>query len=79
MSKSGLKIPAEFRNAAPEERIAFVQMLWDEIAQDPDSIPVTDEHKAILDDRLRAYEEDGHPGESWPVVRDRILADLRTR
>jgi putative addiction module component (TIGR02574 family) len=74
-----MKIPPEFENATPDERIAFVQMLWDEIARNPGSVPLSDEHKAVLRERLRAYEEDGDSGEPWGVVRDRILADLRSR
>jgi putative addiction module component (TIGR02574 family) len=79
MSSSTMKIPPTFQDASLEERIEFVQMLWDEIARNPDSVPVTDEHRAILDERLRAYEEDRDSGEPWGVGRDRILADLRSR
>lgn len=74
-----MKIPPEFRDATSNERIEFVQRLWDEIAQDPDSVPITDEQKAILDERLRAYEQDQDPGEPWAEVRDRILTNLRSR
>ena len=74
-----MKIPPAFEDATLEERIEFVQMLWDEIARNPGSVPVTDEHRAILDERLRAYERDQDSGEPWGVVRDRILADLRSR
>lgn len=74
-----MRIPPEFQEATPDERIEFVQMLWDEIARNPNAVPVTDEHRAILDERLRAYEADRDSGESWGVVRDRILADLRSR
>lgn len=73
-----MRIPAEFQDASPAERIDFVQRLWDEIAQNPDSVPVTDEQRRILDERLRAYESDQDPGEPWAAVRDRILADIRS-
>jgi len=72
-----MRIPPEFENATPVERIEFVQMLWDEIARNPESVPVTEEHKAVLRERLHAYDEDA--GEPWGVVRDRLLADLRSR
>ena len=49
-----MKIPSELRDATSDERIEFVQRLWDEIAQSPDSVPITDEQKVILDQRLRA-------------------------
>ena len=79
MSESTMKIPTEFREATPDERIAFVQMLWDEIARDPHAVPITDAHKVILDERLQAYETRQDSGETWETARDRILADLRTR
>ena len=74
-----MRIPPEFQDATADERIEFVQMLWDEIARTPDSVPVADEHKTILDERLRACEEAPDSVEPWGVVRDRILADLRSR
>lgn len=79
MSESNMKIPPEFRDATPDERIDFVQTLWDEIARNPESVPVTEEHKATLEKRLQAYDEDQDRGEPWSVVRDRILANLRAR
>ncbi|MEQ8484207.1 MAG: addiction module protein [Pseudomonadales bacterium] len=79
MSNSTMKIPPPFQDASLEERIEFVQMLWDEIARNADSVPVIDEHRAILDERIRTDEEDRNSGEPWGVVRDRILADLRSR
>ncbi|MEQ9005130.1 MAG: addiction module protein [Pseudomonadales bacterium] len=60
-----MKIPPAFQDASLEERIEFVQMLWDEIARNADSVLVTDEHRAILDERIRAYEEDRNSGEPW--------------
>jgi hypothetical protein len=68
MSNSTMKIPPPFQDASLEE-----------IARNADSVPVTDEHRAILDERIRAYEEDRNSGEPWGMARDRILADLRPR
>ncbi len=79
MSSLTTRTPQELRDATPDEYVAFVQMLWDEIAQNPDSVPVPDEHRAVLDERLRAHQENRDPGEPRGVVRDRILADLRSR
>lgn len=49
MSNTKLSIPPEFDEAPKEQRIAFVQELWDRIAQDPESVPVPESHKRILD------------------------------
>ena len=51
-----------------EERIRIVEDLWDSIAADQKSLPLTAEQKAELDRRLDAYEADGNPG--------RIAADV---
>lgn len=45
-----------------EERIRIVEDLWDSIAADPKSLPLTIEQKAELDRRLDAYQADGNPG-----------------
>lgn len=45
-----------------DERIKLVEELWDSIAADQKTLPLTDEQKAELDRRLDAYEADGNPG-----------------
>ena len=72
-----LPIPPEFDSARSEERIEFVQELWDRIAQNPESVAVPDEHKRILDERLDAYEADPRAGRAWSEVRDELLQKLR--
>ena len=78
MSKSTLKIPPEFEDATTAERIAFVTRLWDKIVESGDEIPVPDHHKAILDQRLRAYRMNPEGGKPWGEVRDELLARLRS-
>jgi putative addiction module component (TIGR02574 family) len=78
MSKSTLRIPPEFGEATTAERIAFVTRLWDEIVESGEEVPVPDHHKAILDERLRAYRANPKPGRPWSEVRDEILSRLRS-
>ena len=56
-----------------EERIRIVEDLWDSIAADQKSLPLTAEQKAELDRRLDAYEADGNSGR---LAADAI-ADMR--
>ncbi|MBI2994239.1 MAG: addiction module protein [Gammaproteobacteria bacterium] len=77
MSTTKLPVPPEFEAASREQRIAFVQELWDRIAQDPEKVPVPDHHKRILDERLEAYRADPDRGRPWPEVREQLLAKLR--
>jgi putative addiction module component (TIGR02574 family) len=75
---ANLKVPPEFDALSSDEQIAFVQELWDRIARDPDRMPIPDEHKRILDERLEAYAANPRSGRPWNEVRDELLAKLRS-
>jgi putative addiction module component (TIGR02574 family) len=55
-----------------EDRIQLVEAIWDSIADDPDSLPVTDAQRAELDRRLAAHVRDPGAGRFWPQVRDEL-------
>ena len=74
---TNLKVPADFDAAPKEQRIAFVQELWDRIAQDPARVPVPVEHQRILEERLREYRANPKAGRPWSEVRDQLLPKLR--
>ncbi len=76
---SGLtsKIPKEFMALSSDERISYVQNLWDFIAATPEQVPIPESHKQILDQRLAAYKADPNTGKSWSQVRDNILKNLQ--
>jgi putative addiction module component (TIGR02574 family) len=65
----------KLRQLPLEERIKLVEDLWDSIAADRDSLPLTPEQRAELDRRLDAYEADKSPGR--PV--DEVIADIRRK
>lgn len=54
------------------ERIRLVEEIWDSIARESEALPLTDEQKAELDQRIAEYEADPEEGEPWEVVRERI-------
>lgn len=72
-----LKIPPEFESASKDERIAYVEALWDRIAQEPDTVPMPERHKQVLDERLDAYRANPQAGRPWSEVRDGLLDKLR--
>jgi putative addiction module component (TIGR02574 family) len=74
---ANLKVPPEFDKAPKEQRIAFVQELWDRIAQDAERLPLPPEHQRILDERLKEYRANPKAGRPWSEVRDQLLAKLR--
>jgi putative addiction module component (TIGR02574 family) len=73
-----LKVPSGFDDASSDERINFVQELWDRIAQNPADVPIPSEHRRVLDERLDAYAAEPRPGRPWPEVRDELLSKLRS-
>ena len=73
-----LKVPTGFDDASEGERIEFVQELWDRIAQNAADVPIPNDHKRILDERLDAYAAEPRLGRPWPEVRDELLSKLRS-
>ena len=71
------KIPKEFKILSSDDRISYVQGLWDFIAETPDQVPIPESHKQVLDQRLAAYETEPNRAEPWSQVRDNILKNLR--
>jgi putative addiction module component (TIGR02574 family) len=58
-----------------DERIRLVEDLWDSIASDQSTLPLTPEQKAELDRRLDAYAVDKNRGR---LAAD-VVADIRRR
>lgn len=69
--------PPGFDDLSVDEKLAYVQSLWDRIATD--ALPVPDWHQRILEERLAAHRAD--PGAARPgeEVRQEILEKLRSR
>ncbi|HEV2765616.1 MAG TPA: addiction module protein [Pyrinomonadaceae bacterium] len=51
------------------ERIQLAQDIWDSVAAVPEAVPLTDEQKQELDQRLRAYAEHPDEGISWDELK----------
>ncbi len=74
---SKLPIPPEFDQASTQERIDFVQDLWDRIAADPENVPIPDEHLRIVDERLRESPTSPEGSLSWDEAKAVLLAGSR--
>ena len=57
------------------EKIQLVEDLWDSIAADQASLPLTAEQRSELDKRLDSYESDGIEGRVASVV----ISDIRKK
>lgn len=57
-------------------RLELIEELWDSIAGDAaaaSQLPLTEDERAMLDERLRAHRADPASGQSWAEVRAEIL------
>jgi len=77
MSGVTSEIPKEFIILSSDDRVSYVQNLWDFIAETPDQVPIPESHKQILDQRLAAYKAEPNRGKPWNQVRDNILKNLQ--
>ena len=56
------------------ERIQLVEDIWDTIAEEADSLELTEDEKRIIDERLDAYHKNPDLGSPWNEVFKRITA-----
>ena len=68
--------PPGFEELSIEEKIDYVQSLWDHIAADADTVPLTEWQRKVLDQRLADFEKDPDSGIPWEEVRDRLRSKL---
>lgn len=54
------------------ERMQLVEAIWDSILASPERLPVTNEQKEVLAERLEKHQLKPTEGSSWQVVRDRL-------
>jgi putative addiction module component (TIGR02574 family) len=72
MAKSIPLPPSGFDDLSVDEKIDYVQSLWDRIALTPEAIPVPDWHREIIDKRLEDLEADPDAGDGWDAVKGRL-------
>jgi len=63
----------EVRKLTVDERIRFVQEVWESIGADDPSTLIDDETRSELDRRLQDYYADPDTGSPWDEVKARIL------
>jgi putative addiction module component (TIGR02574 family) len=65
--------PPGFESLTAEEKIKYVQSLWDYIASEADAAPLPEWQRRMLDERLEDLEKNPDAEVPWPEVRGRIL------
>jgi putative addiction module component (TIGR02574 family) len=61
-----LKLPAE-------ERLRLVELIWESLAAKPSDVPLSDAHRAVIDERIAEHERNPDA----VVSRDEVLAAAR--
>jgi len=70
--------PPGFDELSPDEKLEYIQALWDRFAKHPDEVPVPDWHRRVIAERLAAYRRGEMTTRSWSEVREDPLAPLRS-
>jgi putative addiction module component (TIGR02574 family) len=71
--------PPGFDDLSIDEKIDYLQSLWDRIVATSQSVPVPEWHREILDQRLMDLERDPDSGDTWEVVQERLRRMLNER
>ena len=71
--------PAGFDNLTVEEKLDYVESLWDGIAARPEAVPVPAWHLEVIEQRTNEGQAGPHVGRSWDDFREELRARLRQR
>jgi putative addiction module component (TIGR02574 family) len=71
--------PPGFDELPVEDKVEYVEALWDRIAARPENVPVPEWHQQLVSDRLAEYRNEPKAGRSWRESRDDLLRDLADR
>jgi putative addiction module component (TIGR02574 family) len=71
-------VPPGFDELSVDEKIGYLQSLWDRIAATPQTIPVPDWHREVLDERLKDLETDPGASDSRERVQERLWKKFDT-
>jgi len=70
--------PPGFDELSPDEKLEYIQALWDHFTDHPEDVPVPDWHREVIAERLAAYRRGEMTSRPWSEVREELLARLRT-
>jgi putative addiction module component (TIGR02574 family) len=73
MSQVALIPPPGFDEMSVEEKIDYVQSLWDRITVDESQVPVPNWHRELLNERLADYRANPNEGRPWEEVEADLL------
>jgi putative addiction module component (TIGR02574 family) len=62
----------EILKLSVEERLHLVQTIWDSISGEAEDADISEEHKAILNDRLESYKNNPKDNVNWEDVNKKV-------
>jgi putative addiction module component (TIGR02574 family) len=68
--------PLGFDELSSDEKLAYIQALWDHFAEHPEDVPTPDWHREVVAERLAAYRRGEMTSRAWSAVREELLARL---
>lgn len=71
--------PSGFDDLTADEKVDYVQSLWDRIAGDSAEMPVPDWHRAVIKQRLEDRKSSPNDVVGWKEARESIARELRDR
>jgi putative addiction module component (TIGR02574 family) len=70
--------PPGFEDLSPEEKLEYIQALWDHFSEHPEEVPVPDWHRQVVAERLAAHRRGEITSRPWSEIREELLTRLRT-
>lgn len=68
--------PSGFDDLSAEEKVDYVQSLWDLIVEHPETVQVPTWHQDVIAERLAAHSADPGSARPWDEVREEVAAKL---
>ena len=69
--------PPGFDDLSPDEKLGYIQALWDHFSEHPEDVPVPNWHHQIVAERVAAHRRGEVTSRPWSEIRDELLTRLR--
>jgi len=69
--------PPGFDDLSPEDKLDYIQALWDRFTARPENVPVPEWHRELIAERLDARARGEGSARPWSAFQQDLLAKLR--
>jgi putative addiction module component (TIGR02574 family) len=70
--------PPGFDELSSDEKLEYIQALWDDFSEHPEEVPIPDWHRQVVAERLAAHRRGEITSRPWSDIREELLARLRS-